>query len=84
MDETAFAEDFDPCCDGEVLRVREYRQYILNGYPAGARIPRQVHYQCAKCGSPVSKRSDAAPDVDLLRDDRNEIARLSKEYPDVD
>lgn len=57
-----FAEDFEPCCKGEVMRVRDYKQYTLNGYPAGQKIITSEYFRCAECArvltSPAIKASD--------------------------
>ena len=53
-----YAEDFDFCCDGEVLRVREYRQYVLNGYPTPERQTTAERFECAKCNKILSRLRD--------------------------
>lgn len=58
MSEEIYADDFELCCNGKVLRVREYRQYMLNGYPTPERQITAVRFECADCNKPVARLRD--------------------------
>lgn len=45
-----FAEDFEKCCAGDVEHVREWRQPVMNGEPAGQRVITKAWYACRGCG----------------------------------